>query len=115
MTADMEEARRIYFEVAGGQESDIGPRDDPGWYWRRAAKILADQADGRRVKAIQEASDLLECLAIRDRHKPDLREAWRAAAMATRSLRGCTEGEHPVSVRWGREGSENGEEEARET
>lgn len=54
MTAEMEEARRIYFHIAGGQESDIGPRDNPGWYWRRAAKILAD-----RVKDLEgEIADL---------------------------------------------------------
>ena len=41
--SDLEEARECLF-AAGGQESDLEPRDDPAWYWRRAAKLWQDKA-----------------------------------------------------------------------
>lgn len=44
MTLDLEEAREHYF-AAGGIESDLGPRNDPGWYWRRAAKLWRSRAE----------------------------------------------------------------------
>jgi hypothetical protein len=41
---ELEEARECYF-AAGGVESQIGPRDNPMWYWRRAAKCWRDRAE----------------------------------------------------------------------
>jgi hypothetical protein len=42
---ELEQARSIYFSL-GGLESDLGPRDDPNWYWRRAAKMARDERIG---------------------------------------------------------------------
>jgi hypothetical protein len=42
-SSDINEARSYYFSV-GGLESDLGPRTNSSWYWRRAAKLLADRA-----------------------------------------------------------------------
>ena len=39
---ELHQARECLFE-AGGVESDIGPRDDTNWYWRRAAKMWRDK------------------------------------------------------------------------
>jgi len=41
---DLKQAREHYF-AAGGLESDIGPRNDPTWYWRRAAKLWRERAE----------------------------------------------------------------------
>ena len=41
---DLVEAKKYYFE-AGGLESDLGPRKDPIWYWRRASKMWKDKYD----------------------------------------------------------------------
>lgn len=41
---DLVDARESYF-AAGGVESDLGPRDDPKWYWVRAAKLWRDSAE----------------------------------------------------------------------
>jgi hypothetical protein len=58
----MDQARECYF-AAGGLESDIGPRDNATWYWRRAAKLWrskSERAEGRanychnQIKAINE-------------------------------------------------------------
>ena len=43
----LDKARECYF-AAGGQESDIGPRDDPEWYWRRAAVLWRDEVNRLR-------------------------------------------------------------------
>lgn len=42
---DLHEARTAYFNT-GGLESEIGPRDNPSWYWRRATKLLSARCDG---------------------------------------------------------------------
>lgn len=47
---DLEEAREHYFG-AGGLESDIGPRSEPIWYWRRAAKIWRALIEKRSQEA----------------------------------------------------------------
>jgi hypothetical protein len=41
---NLEDAREFYFGL-GLMESDIGPRENPLWYWRRAAKYLAYRVD----------------------------------------------------------------------
>ena len=57
MSYDLEDAREHYF-AAGGLESDIGPRQDPGWYWRRAAKLwrMKNPRETRTV-AVMSGSD----------------------------------------------------------
>lgn len=50
----LDDAREHYF-AAGGLESDLGPRDEPEWYWRRAAKLWRDKArELQRIKEINE-------------------------------------------------------------
>lgn len=46
---ELERAREAYFEM-GGIESDIGPRDDPSWYWRRAFKIARTRMESAESK-----------------------------------------------------------------
>ena len=41
---ELKDARECLF-AAGGLESDLGPRDDAKWYWRRAAKLWRDRAE----------------------------------------------------------------------
>lgn len=41
---NLQQAREAYFE-AGGIESDIGPRSDPSWYWRRTILLLKDKIE----------------------------------------------------------------------
>jgi hypothetical protein len=50
---DLEQARALYFSL-GGLESDLGPRDDPNWYWRRAAKMA--HAELQHLKAPSKAA-----------------------------------------------------------
>ena len=45
-STDLHDAREAYF-AAGGQESDIGPRLNAGWYWRRASKLLVERIRAR--------------------------------------------------------------------
>ena len=42
--SDLAAARKAYFDL-GGIESDIGPRDDAGWYWRRAFKLARNKLE----------------------------------------------------------------------
>ena len=54
---ELEQARETYF-AAGGIESDIGPRDDPGWYWRRAAKLWRSKAEHASARNKDNEDDL---------------------------------------------------------
>ena len=49
LAGELEEARKFYFS-AGMPESDIGGRDDPTWYWRRAAKRYRDLYEAERAR-----------------------------------------------------------------
>jgi hypothetical protein len=51
--SELEQARSIYFSL-GGLESDLGPRDDPNWYWRRAAKMA--HAELQQLKALSKVT-----------------------------------------------------------
>ncbi|MHC4864606.1 MAG: hypothetical protein ACYTEX_11005 [Planctomycetota bacterium] len=74
--SDLENARECYF-AAGGQESDIGPRDNPEWYWRRAAKAWRDKAEiARRVFVLPEVALALSRV-VHD--YPQTRDRKRAA------------------------------------
>lgn len=46
---DLEDAREAYFRH-GGIESDIGPRDNPSWYWRRTVKLLECECQRRNYR-----------------------------------------------------------------
>ena len=59
---DLEDAREIYFTM-GGIESDIGARNNPSWYWRRAMTLLQEQ-----VKSLQ-ANNTKIVLEIQKRHR----------------------------------------------
>ena len=62
---DLKNSRECYF-AAGGIESDVGPRADSTWYWRRAAMLWRDKAGQSRV-------DHKHCFAILKTMERDLR------------------------------------------
>ena len=44
-------ARECYFALPGAMESDIGPRPESSWYWRRAARGWQEVAGSVARKA----------------------------------------------------------------
>lgn len=44
-------ARECYFALPGAMESDLGPRPESYWYWRRAARGWQEVAESAARKA----------------------------------------------------------------
>lgn len=84
-------ARTAYFEQ-GGVESDLGPRNDPSWYWRRAVKLLCQQRDALQKRGTElvlrvqtqgnQLTKAIELVANWSRDK----ETWVYAAVLAEAL-----------------------------
>lgn len=81
--SDLREAREFYF-AAGGVESDLGPRSDAEWYWRRAAKAWREKAESATRSAQAMAAEVDRLHSVEEAWRRDV-ELWRREASAARA------------------------------
>lgn len=99
MDWELEQARECYF-AAGGVESDIGPRDNAKWYWRRAAKHWRDKRETKveRLLDVAKAAALMPCwldyrtgatgVSVCTEKWPDSHRQWCFSCLARAALEG---------------------------